>query len=130
MTELNASARRRLADDQKQTRPVQGRSDRDGHVRCGPVDAVSTLRPDLVPETACLTSLPERSLAMLQSHVIDVDGAFVGAAVRLDRGYRFIATDMKLDDLDGSIWPTLADIQRLARRMYFGGRINYPAQAH
>lgn len=42
---------------------------------------------------------------MLQSHIIDVDGAFVGAAVRLDTGYRFIATDMKLDDLDGSIWP-------------------------
>jgi hypothetical protein len=67
---------------------------------------------------------------MLQSHVIDVDGAFVGAAVRLDRGYRFIATDMKLDDLDGSIWPTLADVQRLARRIYLGGRITYPAQAN
>jgi hypothetical protein len=52
---------------------------------------------------------------MLQSHVIEVDGTFVGAAVRLDRGYRFIATDMRLDDLDGSIWPTLADVQRLAR---------------
>lgn len=53
---------------------------------------------------------------MLQSHVIDIDGVFVGAAVRLDRGYRFIATDLRLDDLDGSIWPTLADVQRLARR--------------
>ena len=58
---------------------------------------------------------------MLQSHVIDIDGAFVGAAVRLDKGYRFIATDMKLDELDGSIWPTLADVQRLARRIYLGG---------
>jgi hypothetical protein len=67
---------------------------------------------------------------MLQSHVIDIDGAFVGAAVRLDRGYRFIATDMKLEDLDGSIWPTLADVQRLARRIYLGGRITPPAQAH
>ncbi len=67
---------------------------------------------------------------MLQSHVIDVDGAFVGAAVRLDRGYRFIATDMKLDDLDGSIWPTLADVQRLARRLYLGNRIAAPVQAH
>jgi hypothetical protein len=53
---------------------------------------------------------------MLQSHVIDIDGVFVGAAVRLDRGYRFIATDMRLDDLDGSIWPSLADVQRLARQ--------------
>lgn len=55
---------------------------------------------------------------MLQSHIIEIDGAFVGAAVRLDRGYRFVATDVKLDDLDGSIWPTLADVQRLARRIY------------
>jgi hypothetical protein len=67
---------------------------------------------------------------MLQSHIIDVDGAFVGAAVRLDRGYRFIATDLKLDDLDGSIWPTLADVQRLARQIYLGGRITAPARAH
>jgi hypothetical protein len=59
---------------------------------------------------------------MLQSHIIDIDGAFVGAAVRLHTGYRFIATDMKLDDLDGSTWPVLADIQRLARRLYAGGR--------
>jgi hypothetical protein len=73
---------------------------------------------------------PERASPMLQSHIIDVDGAFVGAAVRLDRGYRFIATDIKLDDLDGSIWPTLADVQRLARRIYLGGRIASPIRAH
>jgi hypothetical protein len=63
---------------------------------------------------------------MLQSFVIDIDGAFVGAAVRLDRGYRFIATDIKLDDLDGSVWPTLADVQRQARRVYLGGRVPLP----
>ena len=55
--------------------------------------------------------------------------AFVGAAVRLDSGYRFIATDMKLDDLDGSIWPTLADVRRLARSVYLGGRAA-PVGAH
>ncbi len=63
---------------------------------------------------------------MLQSHVIDVDGAFVGAAVRLDVGYRFIATDMRLDELDGSVWPTLADVKRLARRMFLSGRVIAP----
>jgi hypothetical protein len=72
---------------------------------------------------------PERILAMLQSHVIDIDGAFVGAAVRLDRGYRFIATDIRLDDLDGSIWPTLADVKRLARELYLTSRIARPAAA-
>ena len=30
---------------------------------------------------------------MLQSHVIDVDGVCVGAAIRIDRGYRFVAID-------------------------------------
>jgi hypothetical protein len=58
---------------------------------------------------------------MLQSHLIDVDGVLVGAAVRLDAGYRFIATNMRLEDLDQTIWPTLADVQRLARRLYLTG---------
>ena len=58
---------------------------------------------------------------MIQSHVIDVDGVFVGAAVRLDTGYRFVATDFRLEQLDSTIWPTLADVRRLARRLYLTG---------
>ena len=53
---------------------------------------------------------------MLQSHIIDVDGVFVGAAIRIDRGYRFVATDFRLEELDSSVWPTLEDVRRLARR--------------
>ena len=53
---------------------------------------------------------------MLQSHIIEVDGTFVGVAVRIDRGYRFVATDFRLEELDSSIWPTLEDVRRLARR--------------
>ena len=53
---------------------------------------------------------------MLQSHVVEVDGAFVGAAVRLDHGYRFIAIDLRLEDLDGTVWPSLAEVQRLAHQ--------------
>jgi hypothetical protein len=67
---------------------------------------------------------------MLQSHVIDIDGAFVGAAVRLDRGYRFIATDIRVEELDGSVWPTLADVRRLARQLYVNGRFGKPADSH
>ena len=66
---------------------------------------------------------------MLQSHVIDIDGAFVGAAIRLDSGYRFIATDIRLDDLDGSVWPSLADVRRLARNLYLTGRVSGSASA-
>jgi hypothetical protein len=62
---------------------------------------------------------------MLQSHIIDIDGVFVGAAVRIDRGYRFVATDFRLEELDSSTWPSLADVRRVARRVYltetFGG---------
>ena len=61
---------------------------------------------------------------MLQSHVIDIDGHFVGAAVRLDTGYRFIAVDARLEDLDGTLWPHLSDVQRLARRVYLTGRFD------
>ena len=54
---------------------------------------------------------------MLQSYVIDIDGVFVGAAVRLDSGFRFVATDLRLHDLDSTVWPTLADVRRVARRL-------------
>jgi hypothetical protein len=60
---------------------------------------------------------------MLQSHPISVDGVFVGAAVRLDRGFRFVAVDLRLDELDGVIRPGLPDIQALARRLYRNGHL-------
>jgi len=63
---------------------------------------------------------------MLQSHPIDIDGVFVGAAIRLDRGYRFIATNMRVEELDQTLWPTLADVQRLARRLYLSGTLATP----
>jgi hypothetical protein len=63
---------------------------------------------------------------MLQSHPIDIDGVFVGAAIRLDRGYRFVATNMRLEELDQTIWPTLADVQRLARLLYRNGSLVVP----
>jgi hypothetical protein len=47
---------------------------------------------------------------MLQSHIIDVDGVFVGTAIRI------VAIDFRLEELDSSVWPTLDDVRRLARR--------------
>jgi hypothetical protein len=66
---------------------------------------------------------------MLQSHVIDIDGTFVGAALRTDHGYRFIATDLRVEALDGSIRPNLADIRRLARQLFLTGRFAPAADA-
>jgi hypothetical protein len=60
---------------------------------------------------------------MLQSHIITIDGNFVGAAIRLDRGYRFVAMDARLYELDETIWPTLADVERLARNLYRTGSL-------
>jgi hypothetical protein len=65
---------------------------------------------------------------MMQSHVISIDGAFVGAAVRLDRGYRFVATDIRMDELNGTWWPTLEEVQHRAHRLYRAGDV--AAQSH
>jgi hypothetical protein len=51
-------------------------------------------------------------------HVFEIDGALVGAAVRLDTGYRFMAADLRLEELDGTTWPSLADLQRLAHLVF------------
>ena len=67
---------------------------------------------------------------MLQSHVITVDGVLVGAAVRLDIGYRFVAINMQVEDLDTRVFATLDEVQRLARRLYrTGGYVERPAEA-
>jgi hypothetical protein len=66
---------------------------------------------------------------MLQSYVIEIDGTIVGAALRLEQGFRFVATDIRLEELDGSTWPSLADVQRLARQLYRTGRFGAPTEA-
>ena len=48
---------------------------------------------------------------MIQSHAIDIDGRFVGAAVRSDDGFRFVALDIRLDEMDGRVWPTVAEMR-------------------
>lgn len=58
---------------------------------------------------------------MLQSHIIDVNGNFVGAAVRLDTGYRFVALNLRVEELDGTIWPNLDTVRRLVRQLFITG---------
>ncbi len=62
---------------------------------------------------------------MLQSHVIEIDGAFVGAAIRLEKGYRFVAVDLRVEEMDARTWTSLAEIQRVARGLY---RISAPPE--
>lgn len=61
---------------------------------------------------------------MLQSHIIDVNGNFVGAAVRLDKGYRFVALNLRVEELDGSVWPSLDVVRRLARQLFVTGHFS------
>ena len=46
---------------------------------------------------------------MLRSHPIAVQGHFVGAAILLEQGYRFIAAHPRVEDLDGAANRILID---------------------
>ncbi len=50
---------------------------------------------------------------MFQSHIIEVTGHFAGVAVTAAGRFRFVAVDPRLSDLDGSEWPSLADVRRV-----------------
>ena len=51
---------------------------------------------------------------MSHSIPIEVDGIFVGAAVRQERGVRFIATDLRVAEMDQTFRPTAEDVLRAA----------------
>jgi len=53
---------------------------------------------------------------MHKSHVIEIDGNFVGAALADGSKVRFVAVDVRLDGLDGGCWPTLEELRRAVRR--------------
>ncbi len=70
---------------------------------------------------------------MSQSVPIWVDGRLVGAAIRQESGVRFIAIDIRVADMDQTLWPTNADAIRVAERMLRSGRIgnfNPPSHDH
>eukprot|EP01035_Chromulina_nebulosa_P032392 gene32391-biopygen20903 len=51
---------------------------------------------------------------MNKSHVVVVDGRFVGAAVRGRNEFRFVAVDDSVRALDATVWPSLAALQQAA----------------
>ncbi len=57
---------------------------------------------------------------MLKSHVIEVDGVFVGAAVQHSDGYRLVAVAPQLATLNGVVAPSLQDTRHLAMRAWAG----------
>lgn len=90
-------------------------------MRCRRTPA-ARLQPILSPPQQPCSVARGRETTMQQSHVVEIDGAFVGAAVRQSDGYRFVAVDVRLDEIDGRVWPTLVDLRRQVRVMVLAGR--------
>jgi hypothetical protein len=95
--------------------------------------SANLLRPNPRPDRIT-GSMSRKNQLVVRSHIIDVDGVFVGAAIRIDRGYRFVATDFRPEELDSSLWPTLEDVRRVASRallapMSAGATVSPPLHA-
>jgi len=54
---------------------------------------------------------------MHRSHPITVAGQFVGAAVTHGGGLRFVAIDPRVEELDHSLWGTLAEVERVVQHL-------------
>ena len=65
---------------------------------------------------------------MIQSHVIEVGGTFVGAAITTSTGFRFRAVHVKVEDLDESAWRSLDELSNAVARLFRTGRVGSPTQ--
>jgi hypothetical protein len=63
---------------------------------------------------------------MRRSHPVEVDGVFLGAAVEHELGVRFIAVDVRVTEMDQSIWPNLDYAYRSARQLFKSDRAASP----
>ena len=61
---------------------------------------------------------------MLQSHVIEIGGIFVGAAITTTTGFRFRAVHSNVKDLDESTWRSLKDLNRAVQHLFTTGQLN------
>nr|WP_294527792.1 hypothetical protein [uncultured Rhodopila sp.] len=66
-----------------------------------------------------------RRVPMRQSFPIEVDGVFLGAAVEHELGVRFIAVDVRVTEMDQSIWPSRDYAQRSARQLFRSNRFSH-----
>jgi hypothetical protein len=67
-----------------------------------------------------------RPVPMWHSRPIEVDGVFLAAAVEHELGVRFIAVDVRVTEMDQSIWPTLDYAYRSAHHLFKSGRAADP----
>ena len=59
---------------------------------------------------------------MQSSKIVEVDGVFVGAAIRLTEGWQFVSADARASGADGATAATFADAQMLARQAVANAR--------
>jgi hypothetical protein len=57
-----------------------------------------------------------------QSYPIEVGGVFLGAAVGHELGVRFVAVDVRVIEMDQSIWPNLGYAYRSVRQLFKAAR--------
>ncbi len=70
-----------------------------------------------------------RAIDVSGAHIVQVEGNFVGAAMRDPAGFRFVALDVRLDDLDGMVWPSFPELRWQVESIFRLGRWNEAALA-
>jgi hypothetical protein len=65
---------------------------------------------------------PEKRVPMRQSKPVEIDGVFLGAAVEHELGVRFISVDVRVADMNQSIWPNFDYAKNAARQMFRSNR--------
>jgi hypothetical protein len=60
---------------------------------------------------------------MQQSRVIEVSGQFAGAAISHGNQFRFRAIDPRAEELDESVWRSLADLERVVGHLFATGHL-------
>lgn len=54
---------------------------------------------------------------MHESHVIEVAGQFAGAAISHQGHFRFVAVDIRAEELNDSLWPSLSEVRHVVTRL-------------
>jgi hypothetical protein len=83
---------------------------------------LSSLSPAQYPKRKtlglCAPETREKPCYVQQSHVIEVNGVFVGAALSTREGFRFIAVDPRVRAADRRCFATLAEARRYLAQLF------------
>jgi hypothetical protein len=60
------------------------------------------------------------------SESIEINGAVIGFVVNHQLGFRFIAANHRVTDMDQSVWPTLKSARQAARQLFGSNCLTNP----